>query len=256
MNHPNVDLDGFKPEFHLPLIDLSLLAEGHLHDLENLCRQIREAYEDWGFFRVINHGIDQSLVDCVDSVARQLFALPAEVKETAISPLPFSGYAARSLFSPYGESMNFPRILRPDSIQQYSDKLWPQGNSQFCEALRAYSCKLTELANTIIKLILLSMDPKICKYFESDFGQGDVNLRMNYLSPFETPTEVVGFNVHKDLNPMAILYQDDVGGLEIRSKHGDWFSVKPLPNSFVINIGDSLKIMTFNDLAMCMEDME
>ncbi|GLJ41168.1 hypothetical protein SUGI_0852400 [Cryptomeria japonica] len=60
----------------------------------------------------------------------------------------------------------------------------------------------------------------------------------------ETQTTI--FRLSDDINEIYILnyfilYQDDVGGLQIRSKEGKWFNVKPLSHSFVINLGDSLK---------------
>ncbi|WJX57921.1 hypothetical protein P8452_43428 [Trifolium repens] len=40
-----------------------------------------------------------------------------------------------------------------------------------------------------------------------------------------------------------VLQANGVKGLQIR-KDGQWISVQPLPNSFVINIGDMLEIFT------------
>ncbi|GLJ41974.1 hypothetical protein SUGI_0868990 [Cryptomeria japonica] len=47
---------------------------------------------------------------------------------------------------------------------------------------------------------------------------------------------------HIDISFFSILYQDNEGGLQIHSKQGEWLNVKPLPNSFVVNVGDTLKV--------------
>jgi isopenicillin N synthase-like dioxygenase len=46
-----------------------------------------------------------------------------------------------------------------------------------------------------------------------------------------------------------MLQQDDVGGLEIKTKSGEWLIVPPVENSFVVNIGDSMRMWTNNRFA-------
>ncbi|GLJ54027.1 hypothetical protein SUGI_1156140 [Cryptomeria japonica] len=79
----------------LPKIDLSALRselkEGDL-DLQRLCNQVKEAWQQWGAFRVVNHGVEEELVNTVDSVSRDLFSLPTQVKERVVC-LPFDGYS-------------------------------------------------------------------------------------------------------------------------------------------------------------------
>ena len=47
---------------------------------------------------------------------------------------------------------------------------------------------------------------------------------------------------HKDPGPLTILYQDDVGGLDVRRPSGnEWARVKFVPGSFIINVGSFLR---------------
>uniref|UniRef100_A0A0C9RKF7 TSA: Wollemia nobilis Ref_Wollemi_Transcript_13804_1256 transcribed RNA sequence n=1 Tax=Wollemia nobilis TaxID=56998 RepID=A0A0C9RKF7_9CONI len=229
-------------ETELPVVDLStLLSEPEADHLE--IENLRKACEQWGVFRVVNHGIEEELIRRMDSVSRHLFSLPPEVKERAVSPRVFEGYCASSQFF-QGESMSFPGILASQSLEQYTEKLWPQGNPEFCETLRSYSCKLSHPANSVLKLILHSWGLNAVKYFRSDFEGCEVKLLLNYLQPCEESQvgDVVRFKAHKDFSVMAILYNDEVGGLQIRSKQGDWFNMKPLPGSLLVIVGDGLKI--------------
>jgi isopenicillin N synthase-like dioxygenase len=36
------------------------------------------------------------------------------------------------------------------------------------------------------------------------------------------------------------LYQDDIGGLQVQDRQGNWVDATPVANSFVINIGDMM----------------
>ncbi|GLJ30280.1 hypothetical protein SUGI_0598850 [Cryptomeria japonica] len=199
------------PEAELPIIDISVLQselkEGD-PDLQRLCNQAKEAAQQWGAFRVVNHGVKKELLNIVDSVSRGLFSLPPQVKERVVR-LPFDGYS-KGVGLSSGEAICFLEVQASDSIQQYAQKLWPQGNPEFCDSLRTYSSKLADLTNSLIKLIL------------------------------------------QDLGVMTILYNDQVAGLEMRSKQGEWFTVKPLAGSFTVIIASALKIWS-NDRCWSVE---
>jgi gibberellin 2-oxidase len=46
---------------------------------------------------------------------------------------------------------------------------------------------------------------------------------------------------HTDTSFLTILYQDQVGGLQLM-KDGKWFLVKPNPQALVINFGDLFQV--------------
>ncbi|XP_059063211.1 2-oxoglutarate-dependent dioxygenase DAO-like isoform X2 [Cryptomeria japonica] len=175
----------------LPIIDVSALRseleEGN-PDLQKLCNQVKEAVQQWGAFRVVNHGVEQELLNAVDSVSRDLFNLPPQVKERAVN-LPLDGYS-KGISLSIGEVMCIPAVPPSDSLQQYAHKFWPEGNSEFWE--------------------------------------------------------------HKDLGVITILYNDQVGGLQMRTKQDEWFSVKPLASSFTVIIADALKMWS-NDRCWSVE---
>ena len=52
---------------------------------------------------------------------------------------------------------------------------------------------------------------------------------------------------HTDYGNLTLLATDDVGGLEVRTRDGEWIEAPPLPGAFVVNIGDCLMRWT-NDV--------
>jgi isopenicillin N synthase-like dioxygenase len=72
-------------------------------------------------------------------------------------------------------------------------------------------------------------------------GEGQ-NTNMIYYPPCPEPSNAFGVKPHSDPNTITILTQDEVGGLEVREKHGEWIQVKPTPYAFIVNVGDQLEV--------------
>lgn len=76
------------------------------------------------------------------------------------------------------------------------------------------------------------------------FCDGVQSMRMNYYPPCPEPDMAIGFSPHSDADALTVLYQlNDINGLQIR-KEGKWVPVKPLQNSFVVNIGDIMEVFS------------
>ena len=71
-------------------------------------------------------------------------------------------------------------------------------------------------------------------------------LKLNHYPPQEImdETEIIGVGGHCDGGSFTILWQDSLGGLEVRNKSGDWVGVPPIANTFVINIANLLQRWT------------
>jgi len=108
--------------------------------------------------------------------------------------------------------------------------------------LERYCGELKKLAMKIIELMgsALSVERKEIREL---FGEGVQSMRMNYYPPCPEPEVVMGLNPHSDGGGLTILLQaNEMEGLQI-NKDGMWIPVKPLPNSFIINLGDMLEVL-------------
>jgi isopenicillin N synthase-like dioxygenase len=65
---------------------------------------------------------------------------------------------------------------------------------------------------------------------------------VNYYPPCPQPEKVIGIKSHSDVGGLTILLEiNDMEGLQIR-KDGQWISVPPLPNAFIMNVGDTFEV--------------
>ncbi|XP_031268899.1 gibberellin 20-oxidase-like protein [Pistacia vera] len=222
----------------LPVLDLSQPV--HPSFLSTLSR----ACQEWGFFYVTNHGISQNMFDKVCAFSKHMFSNPSDTK---LKLGPFSCIKTCTPYfiaSPYFESL---RVSGPDffaSAKASADVLFAQQSSEFSEILKEYGIKMMELSKTIIKIILMSLGNGYeRKFYDAEFINCHGYLRLVNYTPPEMVEEnhVEGLGMHTDMSCITVVYQDEIGGLQMRSKDGQWMDICPCENSLVVNIGDLLQ---------------
>jgi len=116
-----------------------------------------------------------------------------------------------------------------------------------------YNKSLDKLTIQILELCAEGLGLKSSTFTEPYLGTaGDCIARFNYYPPCPLPSLTLGLGAHTDPNLLTILHQCSVGGLQICHGHGSWFSVKPSPNSFIINVGDSFEVCMHACMYVCM----
>ncbi|KAL9450849.1 hypothetical protein AB3S75_012566 [Citrus x aurantiifolia] len=240
IDHPLIRNDDSSAQ-QFPVIDMHKLLSGDDSELEKLDRACKE----WGFFQLMNHGMSSSLVEKVRVEIQDFFNLPIDEKTKFWQqPGDIEGFGQLFIASEeqkldwaYGFTLiSFPTHLR-------KPHLFPKLPLPFRDDLEVYSTELKNLALKILDQMAkaLRMDPNDRKEL---FGNGRQSLRMNYYPPCPKPEQVLGFKPHSDGAALTILLQiNEIDGLQIK-KDGKWVAVKPLPDAFVVNIGDALEIFT------------
>jgi len=113
----------------------------------------------------------------------------------------------------------------------------------FLSFSESFSEQLSELDRIIRRMVLESYDMEE-KYLGEHMDSTNYLLRvMKYKGP-QTCATKLGLNSHTDKNIVTILYQNQVDGLEVQTKYGEWIDVKPSPDSFIAMIGDSFHAWT------------
>ncbi|CAN6987401.1 unnamed protein product [Brassica rapa subsp. trilocularis] len=195
---------------------------------------------------LINHGMDSSFLDKVKSEVQDFFNLPMEEKRKLRQrPGDIEGFGQAFVVSEeqkldWGDM--FLLTMQPFHLRK--PHLFPKLPPPFRDALEKYSSEVKSTAKILLANMAraLKIKPDEMEYlFGDDLGQ---KLRMNYYPPCPEPDQVYGLTPHSDATGLTILLQvNEVEGLQIK-KNGKWVSVKPLPNAFVVNIGDMLEMIT------------
>jgi isopenicillin N synthase-like dioxygenase len=68
-----------------------------------------------------------------------------------------------------------------------------------------------------------------------------MSMRFNLYPPCPQPELAIGLRAHTDPHLLTILHQDEVAGLQVFIDE-QWVTVKPLPDCFVVNVGDLFQV--------------
>lgn len=81
------------------------------------------------------------------------------------------------------------------------------------------------------------------KHYDSHVENMSSSLRlMKYRVAPSSDSVQLGLVAHTDKSALTILCQNQVQGLELLSKQGNWIQVKLPEASFIVFVGDALKV--------------
>jgi isopenicillin N synthase-like dioxygenase/tRNA(Arg) A34 adenosine deaminase TadA len=238
----------------VPIIDMSGTKE-------QIANQLWEAATKVGFFSVINHGIDQALVDQAFEMSAKFFEQSVEEKEQQ-SPGDMSVNSGFEYFSQVRPSTGVAdqkESLQITARQGCMDGRWP--SPEFREMAEAFLQAANQLAGRILDLLEPRATPQVpqpgtlAKSHTLWGDDGQCTLR--FLHYPAMPPDVVGklledgywrAGPHTDWDNITLLFQrPGQGGLECcaNPRTGNaqdmyWTAVNPVPGGIAVNIGDML----------------
>ncbi|MEY2402884.1 MAG: hypothetical protein QOD38_435 [Acidimicrobiaceae bacterium] len=229
---------------HLPVVDVSNGVAGVAAEIDAACRGM-------GFFFVVGHGVPLELQARLDSLAREFFAL--DEGEKAKIDMKRGGRAWRGWFPVGGEltsgqpdmkeGLYFGQERPPSPLPMHGPNLFPDAPAGLRETVLEYIDAVTRLGHTLLRGISLGLGLDE-DWFDRNLTRDPLVLfRIFHYPPLTNGEERWSVGEHTDYGLITILYQDDAGGLAVRSPKG-WIDVPSIPNAFVVNLGDMLERMT------------
>ncbi|RVW28960.1 putative 2-oxoglutarate-dependent dioxygenase AOP1.2 [Vitis vinifera] len=202
------------------------------------CKDVLHALEEYGCFVAVYDKVSSELDNTTFCQLEELFDLPTETKVKNTSDKPYFGYIGQHPLIPLHESMGIEDATTLKGVESFTNIMWPAGNDHFCETVLSYSKLVSELEQMVKKMVFESYDAE--KYYDSHIQSTTYLLRLiKYRGPQKNET-CIGTSCHTDKSFITVLHQNEVCGLEIRTKDGEWISFKPSPSSYVVMAGDAL----------------
>lgn len=234
----------------VPVLDLAAWVRGEAGAEQRLAAQLADALERIGFFFVVGHPIDWSMVDAVYRCARQLHALDEAAKEAIPMSAERGGYLRLGGGTSYASTIA-GEVRKPNLNAAYfvhrgghrQGNQWPPIEG-FKATVDRYMDAMTAFALRMVPLYALALGlPR--DWFDAAFADAPtVTLRLSHYPVVTHESEQWGLAPHTDSSFMTMLPANDVPGLWIRPDGLDWIEPPALAQSFLVNSGDILRRWT------------
>jgi isopenicillin N synthase-like dioxygenase len=239
----------------LPILDLSRF-DAEARERQDFLQDLRSAARDVGFFYLSGHGIGPGEVDELFAEAKLFFTLPpAEKQAIAMVNSPqFRGYTRlggerTAGAADWREQLDFGVERRtipqtpglPAWTRLQGPNQWPASLPSLRPIVLSWQAKVTAVAIRLLEAFALALEqPRDA--FAPIYGDTP-NHRMKivrYPGRHGTIGDQ-GVGAHKDGGFLTLLLQDENKGLQI-DYDGSWIEADPIPDTFVVNIGELLEL--------------
>jgi isopenicillin N synthase-like dioxygenase len=249
----------------MPIIDFGAFLHGDQITRQSVAKEVFKGFQDSGFLYLTNHGIPATTVANAFSKSAKFFTRPQSQKDALgwTTPQSNRGYVAsgrekvtladlndreeiaklRASNPDLKESMEIGREGVEGLPNQWPDKLDADG-AEFAVDMKAFFLTCKSLHMEVMRAIAIGMCLD-AGFFDSFTDAGDNNLRLLHYpavlkSVFKDNPDQVRAGAHSDYGSITLLFQDNVGGLEVQSPQGTWVRATPIDGSIVVNAGDLL----------------
>ncbi len=241
----------------LPLVDLSRFRDPAQR--EAFLADLRHAAHDVGFFYVTGHGISREVTSGVLDAAREFFALPLAQRleiENVNSPH-FRGYSRVGTERTAGAADQRDQIdvgperpaladVPPDKpyLRLVGPNQWPSAAPGLRAAVLGWLAEAERASREVLRALAAALgQPET--YFDRWFDdEANLHVKVVRYPAREQLESAQGVGAHKDYGWLTLLLQDELGGLQVEALDGTWIDARPVPDAFVVNIGELLEVAT------------
>lgn len=241
----------------IPLIDYAKLTSTNssvraqeIQLLDTACREI-------GFFYLTNTDIDQALVRRIMGAAKRFFAQPLEEKlkidiKNSINHRGYGAVGEEQLDelhkADWKETFDMALDLNSDHplAAKYPKMYGPNQNPSdpaVLETLHDYYVTAFGVAQGVLTAMADALQLE-SDFFTRCFKDHVTVLRMIHYPPRPSVEHDNGAGAHTDYGCVTLLLQDDIGGLEVKHRNGEWLQATPMEGALVVNIGDLMQRWT------------
>ncbi len=233
----------------IPRIDFSGYMAGDTAAEDRLATAVETALGQTGFMTVSNIGVEPAAIDRVFATSQQFFTQADAFKEqfryrSAAENFGYQEVGMESLEPGKPGDLKETFTLRLNDNTRLAAERWPPGDFRATVSDFYADCEAAarRIMQVMAKIFDLAPD-----YFGRTVTGENMALRLLHYPAHQASDpagEQLGAGAHTDYGILTLLFQRDVGGLEVRDSEGNWQEVPCVPGAVVINTGDLVQQWT------------
>jgi isopenicillin N synthase-like dioxygenase len=226
----------------IPIIDFD-----QPHD--QLVTSVDRALQNFGFMMITNLGVSTAQLHQVYEASKNFFTGSTAVKAScaylsAAENFGYQGLSEENLDPSAPADLKETFTMRNILNRPLADGRWP--SRDFQTLITQFYADALQAGYRLQRVLAQALDQPDDFFVQFHSGE-NVTLRLLYY-PHSSAEQIqdrqMGAGAHTDYGLTTLLFQDQVGGLQVRDKQGTWLDVPPLQDAIVINSGDLLEIWT------------
>lgn len=249
------------PATKLPILDLGAYRAGEPGALEALAKELAFVQENIGFYVVINHGVDQGIIDHTHKELERFFALPEDEKMALKIDASSVGYVPpkstvyvtsvinentkldlnETLITALERPADHPHIKAGTRFT--GPNKWPANLPGFRESIIAYQHEMVTLGRLMLPIYARALDLP-ADYFDAMFTDPIMWSRNAHYPAIEPEENQYGISPHSDHSFLTLLPIPGVPGLEILTQGGTWIEAQPIDGGIIVNTGEFMNRWT------------
>jgi isopenicillin N synthase-like dioxygenase len=249
-------------EVNIPRLDLNDYIKGTTEQKKRFSDDIGRAFNETGFVTIANHGMTRELMDELYAEVKRFFSMTEEQK----LKYEIAGLAGQRGYTSKGREkakdsktpdlkefwQSGQVVTDGDPIKsEYPDNILVDELPAFNQITREVYQRLEDAGKHLLHAISIYLNlPE--NYFDDKVHNGNSILRaIHYfpiVDPDSLPDDAVRAGAHEDINLITLLIGASADGLEVLTREGKWYAVKPNAEDIVVNVGDMLQRLTNNKL--------
>lgn len=242
----------------IPVIDFQPFLTGDAAAQHAVAQQIYQACHEIGFLYLKNFGISPQLLAELFVQTKEFFNLPHEVKQQVAwnNELSNRGYVGieRERLDPakpgdLKEAFNVGKEVSPelnfDQTRALILNQWLGDQQDFRTCVLAFWDACIAVVDLVLPAFALALQMP-SDFFASSHDQQNHTLRLLHYPPIQQAPKSgqVRAGAHSDYGSITLLFQDQVGGLEVQTNDGRWIAAPAIPDTVVVNTGDLMQRWT------------
>jgi isopenicillin N synthase-like dioxygenase len=118
---------------------------------------------------------------------------------------------------------------------------WPGFMPEMRPVLNAYLAATHRCADRLLRALAVGLGTEEDRFVQRLAKPISRGALVYYPpQPSDAGTDQFGVAPHTDYGVITLLHQDDVGGLQVATRNGQWVNATPIPGTLVVNSGDLL----------------